>query len=344
MGLFERIKRWFTGAPAVSEASVAPGGSFATPAVQPAGAPNDAPARKPVIAVSGSSTSSKSVAAIMTQLRSSGAEPVFIGDHEERIKDGVQQAVSRDLSHIDGLVVMGNDNDIDPRKYGQTVDPKTHVEAPARAAYEEAAIQMALSKKVPLLGICGGMQRINVLGGGTLHQDVEALVGDDHHMQSKHDIAPFLPVQLVQIAEGSKLGEIAGGGSKVYTPRHSPLPPGVIMENSFHHQAVDKPRDDFRVCARSDDGIIEAIEPKPDSAYANQFVMGVQWHPEFGASDFGPKLAERMTQEAAHYAQGQNKVQEAEPTLMGEKLAPGDLAARVLAGRQNAGMGRFGPA
>jgi len=336
VGLFEKIKNFFSrSADAAPEPAPLPE-NFATQSTEPTSQGE----RRPVIAISGAALSSASVSAMMTQIRSAGAEPVFIGDHAARSKDGVEQAVSRDLARADALIVMGNDNDIDPAKYGQAPNKATHVEEPARAAYEEVAIKQALDRGMPLLGICAGMQRINVVGGGTLHQDVPALVGDDHHNQG-HKLPPFVPVQFVKIDEGTKLREISSEHNGLYTPAHTPLPPGVIMENSFHHQAVDKVREDFRVSARSDDGIVEAIEPKQGSRYENQFVMGVQWHPEFGASDFGPSLASRLTQEAAAYAASkQVDAPQKQETLMGQVPVPGELANKILAARQSQALHR----
>ena len=295
--------------------------------------------RRPVVAISGESDS-KSVAAMVTQIRSAGAEPVFIGEHSQRISNGVDAAVERDLSRVDGLIIMGRDQDIDPAKYGQKAEAGTHVEAPERAAYEEAAIKMALEKKIPLVTVCAGMQRLNVIGGGTLLQSVPEAVGDNHHNQAESNTPPFVPVQFVHIEQDSKLQSIAGSTQGLFTPRRSPLPDNVIMENSFHHQAVDKVRDDFRVAARSDDGIVEAIEPKPGSAYDRQFVVGVQWHPEFGASDFGAKLAANMTQASAQYAQQRQAPAQETDAMMGEMPVHGALAQQILAQRQNLALHR----
>lgn len=263
----------------------------------------------PRIGVSGVNTVSKfyaaSVAVMMAQIRAAGAEPVYIGDHKERIErsgGNVSETVTRDLEKLDGIVIMGNNMDIDPAKYGQKKHYKTDIETNLeRASYEEEAIRQALAHKIPLLGVCGGMQRINVLDhdkhGGTLNQHLK------RRRHSQGDIPPFVPVQLIKIEEGSRLAEIADGTDSLYTPTHEGVPGGVIMENSFHHQAVEKVRDDFQVCARSDDGVIEAIEPKRDSKkYSDQYVMAVQWHPEFGASDLGPKIIGSVVGAAREYA------------------------------------------
>ncbi|MDE3059964.1 MAG: gamma-glutamyl-gamma-aminobutyrate hydrolase family protein [Pseudomonadota bacterium] len=292
--------------------------------------------RQPVIGISGANTSSKSVAAMVSQIRSAGAIPVFLGNHAPRIKDGLEQAVKADMARLDALVVMGNDGDIDPAKYGKPRHEKTNIETDAaRAAYEEAALGAALEAGMPVLGVCGGMQRLNVLGSGTLHQHVPDIVGDNHHAQGAKDqgeIAPFVPVQFVHVEEGTKLAALAGPIPGLYTPQNQKLPPGWVPENSFHHQAVDEVRRDFRVAAMSDDGIIEAIEPKPDSKYGRQFVLGVQWHPEFGASMLGPKIASGLVQAAREYSIDRQKMgaNPVDPAMAIE----GENVARLMAARQ----------
>ncbi len=338
MGLFADFKNWLFGRQDAS-IEVAPAAvSWDEPVVK-ASPPVEKEVQRPVIGVSGSNSSSKSVAAAMSQLRSAGVDPVFIGDHGDRIQKngGVQKTVNNDLRHFDALMVLGNDGDIDPAKYNAAKDPHTKVETDlARAAYEETAIRQAMDSGMPVLGICGGMQRMNILGGGTLHQHVPDLVGDNHHAQGDNNIAPFVPVQVVKIAQGSMLGKIGGNTHSVYTPTHQELPPGIVMENSFHHQAVKDVRQDFVVNAVSNDGIIEGIEPAPGSRYANQFVMGIQWHPEFGASELGPKIADNFAQAAQAYAQ--NKEQQTDVAVAGvnQPILPGGAVEAQLLRRQQA--------
>lgn len=264
------------------------------PAETPAVPIAQAPSRPAIIGISGASGDSKSVAAMMTSLRAQGAEPVFLGNYAVADAADAANLVREKISYLDGVVVLGNDADIDPAKYGQKPHPKTNIEkGHAREWFEEALITQAMEKNIPLLGVCGGMQRINVLGGGTLHQHVPDLVGDNHHNQDK--IAPFVPVQFVATLPGSRLSTMAKGQ---YTPSHVPLPDGVAMENSFHHQAVAEVRQDFKIAAISDDGIVEAIESKDP----NRYVIGVQWHPEFGASDLSAKLTKDFTEHAREFA------------------------------------------
>jgi putative glutamine amidotransferase len=241
---------------------------------------------------------------MMTQIRSAGATPLFLGNHANRNAD-------KDITKIDALVVLGNDRDIDPERYGQERHAKTRSESDtpegkARADYEYALMQKALSQSMPLLGICGGMQRLNTIFAGSLHQDVSELVGHTEHAQQDHNIAPFIPVQPVIIDPNSLLGKIGDGVTAVYTPVHGGKVE-VIEENSMHHQAVRTVGQGLRASAyaadRLPDGnlLIEAIEGDP-AIVGDQFILGVQWHPEFGASPLGAKIAAHLTQEAQQFA------------------------------------------
>jgi len=242
--------------------------------------------KAPVIGISCGSTSvSGSLVAVVTQVRSAGGIPKVLQNLN------AEDHLHENFACLDGLVLMGNYDDVDPAAYGQPVHPATNVEKDsARRHFEEAAIRLALDAKMPLMGICGGMQRINTLDhanhGGTLYQHLPDLLGHDRHSQG--EIAPFTPVQPIVIESSSVLAGIAGGGGK-------------WNENSFHHQAVDAVHGEFIVSARSDDGIIEAIEPRAGGRYADQFVLGVQWHPEFGASELGARLAAAIVGEALRF-------------------------------------------
>lgn len=264
------------------------------------------PNPRPVIGISGSNADSASVRAMMTQITSTGAVPLFIGNHAAR--DPVA-----DFQKIDALVVMGNNADIDPTKYGEKPHTKTlsemqTAEGRARADYEEKLLTLALRNKMPVLGVCGGMQRLNVMLGGNLHQHVPDLVGNDDHAQQDFGIAPFVPVQLVHIDEKSNLAKIANKNGEthfgdtllsLFVPSHKNYD---YAENSMHHQAVRNVGQGLRVAARSEDGIIEAIEAAPNGDLKDQFVLGVQWHPEFSASELGAKIATQLTQKALRYA------------------------------------------
>ncbi len=272
---------------------------------------------RPTILVSAGSADSNSITAMMAMVRATGAQPMLITNHAQRMSDKndamFAAQVEADLAKADGVIVMGNNSDIDPLDYNSPFkDPHTKSEADtpeghARAKYEYALLAAAVHNKTPVLGVCGGMQRLNVLLGGTLDQHVPDKVGNNHHAQQDEHIPPYIPVEFVQIGEGSTLSKIADGIPGVYAPTSQPLPPGITMENSMHHQAVDKIGTGLRVSAasiepeRSDVRIVEAIEADPNGKFKDQFLMGVQWHPEFGASDLSPKLLKHFTNKAREY-------------------------------------------
>lgn len=271
----------------------------------------------PVIGISGSGADSASVRAMMTQVASAGAVPVFLGNHTTRDAD-------RDFPKIDALILMGNNRDIDPSEYGRHAGqhPKTKSELTkddgtpdpegiARRSYEFRMLELALESGMPVLGICGGMQRINVALGGWLHQHVPDLVGHEEHAQQKFGIAPFVPVQPITFVNNTQLAKLADGIETVFTPGHDAAP--ALMENSMHHQSVSVvgrglaaaafADDKVKLTDGSDSRLIEAIEADPNGRYGKQFLLGVQWHPEFSASPLGAKIAGRLSEEAKVFAQ-----------------------------------------
>jgi putative glutamine amidotransferase len=162
------------------------------------------------------------------------------------------------LALLDGLLVTGGDFDIPPEMYGEARRPCCGPSKPARTEFEKDVLEAALAARMPVLGVCGGMQLLNVVQGGTLHQDLPADAGVRGHEQP----APKdVPSHDALVQAGTQLAALVGAG---------PLP-----VNSTHHQAVRDPGAGVLVCARAPDGIVEAIE-LPDLPFA----LGVQWHPE----------------------------------------------------------------
>lgn len=282
--------------------------------------------RPPVIAVSGKDSTSKSVTAMMQMIRTLGAEPLFVANFKERIKGGVEASVADVLTKVDGVVVMGNDEDIDPASYGKSVHPATKIEqCKARAAFERELICQAVAQKMPVLGICGGMQRINVAFGGTLHQHVPDLIGGHHHAQNEQNVPGFIPVQEVEVRGGTALAGMLGAlnGKKV-------------LENSFHHQALDEVAEGFRVNAVASDGIAEGFEARPGGRFGDQFVMGVQFHPEFAASEVGPRLASHLIGASHAFAQKHDRVhQPAEAMVESLRSSLPDIQVKREAVREN---------
>jgi putative glutamine amidotransferase len=163
------------------------------------------------------------------------------------------------LDLLDGLMLAGG-ADIDPASYGQPAHPQTIDTVPERDAFEIALTRAAIERDLPVLGICRGMQLINVARGGTLLQHVPELVGHEEHRRvigsfdgADHDVE-LDPGTLAALAAG----EVA----------HA--------TKSHHHQAVDRVGADLVVTGHSTlDDLPEAIELS-----GRRFVLGVQWHPE----------------------------------------------------------------
>jgi putative glutamine amidotransferase len=175
--------------------------------------------------------------------------------------DGIADVLPR----LDGLVLSGG-GDIDPARYGAARIPATGPAGPARDAAELELCRRALDSGLPVLGICRGLQVINVTLGGTLHQHLPDVVGSDLHSPQAHGYGSH----KVSVAAQTQLAAVLGR-SEAAVPTH-------------HHQAIDRLGAGLVPTAWTDDGVIEAIEfgqAAGDGASA-PFMLGVQWHPEAG--------------------------------------------------------------
>jgi putative glutamine amidotransferase len=162
------------------------------------------------------------------------------------------------LQNIHALLLSGG-GDLDPAYFGEEALPCTKTISPRRDAFELELARFALERHLPVLGICRGMQVLNVAAGGTIFQDVSLAVHRPlQHMQN----APrWYATHLIEITPDSRLAAIFGVLK--------------LRVNTFHHQAVNRVAPGFRVTAKSLDGIIEAVESP-----AHAFAVGVQFHPE----------------------------------------------------------------
>jgi putative glutamine amidotransferase len=161
---------------------------------------------------------------------------------------------------LDGLVLTGG-GDIDPARFGQPRHPKTDDVAPARDELELALTRRALDDALPLLGICRGIQVLNVALGGTLVQDLPSeRPGPIAHSQSEPRHEATHPVKVM--GEGTRLGRVLGRLE--------------LQVNSMHHQAIDRLGAGLREVAWAPDGVVEGVELPGDE----RFFLGVQWHPE----------------------------------------------------------------
>jgi len=171
---------------------------------------------------------------------------------------GTIKTVTPYLNVINGLVLTGG-VDVDPGLFDEEPQPGLGEVSPDRDRFEIVLIKAALRKDLPVLGICRGIQVLNVAFGGSVIQHIPSTVRKPlKHSQS----APrWHPTHRVYIDAGSVLAGI--------------LKANTALVNSFHHQAVKELAKGFIVSARSSDGVIEAIEYP-----GRRFVVGVQWHPE----------------------------------------------------------------
>lgn len=157
------------------------------------------------------------------------------------------------VARLDGLVIAGGP-DVEPVRYGAEPHPRTGPPARERDAWELALIEAALASGTPLLGICRGMQLLNVACGGTLVQHIEGHVSPVVGRFGEHPVTP-LP--------GTRYAALVAGEFTVPTQ---------------HHQSVDQLGEGLTVSAVAADGTVEAVElPEP------QWALGVQWHPEMAA-------------------------------------------------------------
>lgn len=163
------------------------------------------------------------------------------------------------LDLCDGLVVSGGDFDVPPSFYGETQRPKCGQTLEDRSAYERALCQGALRRDLPVLGICGGLQILNVTLGGSLYQDLSERDDTAEHQQPQDRREPHHPVLL---AAGSRLANACG------TTR--------LETNSTHHQMINRLGTGLVAVGHAPDGVIEAIEHTTAA-----FAVGVQWHPEW---------------------------------------------------------------
>jgi putative glutamine amidotransferase len=181
------------------------------------------------------------------------------------------------LDLLDGLVLAGG-SDVDPASYGADRHPETSGDVPERDAFEVAMARAASERDMPLLGICRGMQILNIARGGTLLQHLPDAVGSDEHRRNVGTFGGNGHDVLLQ--KGSLAAHAAG------EERHATL--------SHHHQAVDRLGDGLMVTGRAvGDELIEAVED-PE----RRFVLGVQWHPE---ADETSRVIGALVEEARAY-------------------------------------------
>ena len=202
-------------------------------------------------------------------VRGAGGEPV-------RIELGLPPLeILRQIEDCDGILLPGSRADVDPEKYQTGRDPKTAAADSKREAVDELLLRDAYRNRKPVLGICYGLQSLNVFRSGTLVQDVPSA-----NPESKIDHSAGRLVaraHRVAIDPESQLARIVGAE-----------PAQTVAVNSSHHQSADVAGEGLRVVAHcAEDGTIEALE----GTDPKHFVIAVQWHPERSVGD-APEVAE----------------------------------------------------
>ena len=161
---------------------------------------------------------------------------------------------------LDGLLLTGGE-DIHPGHFGEAIHERCRSISPERDATELPLARWAIQEGKPLLGVCRGIQVLNVALGGSLYQDI----GSQCPAAGRHDWYPGFPRSLLAhsaaLVDGTHLGRILGAAT--------------LEVNSLHHQSIKDLAPALRMAAVAPDGIVEAVEGRD-----HPFAIGVQWHPE----------------------------------------------------------------
>ena len=220
--------------------------------------------KKPCIAISAHCIRQPSIAfgsvrmsalnvAYSDAVRRNGGIPVIIPFTED------PSIIEETLSMCSGAIIPGGPDSVNPVLFGQDPHPLVGAIDDALDSMELAMFRYLWQHQLPVLGICRGHELMNVFAGGTLYQDMADLYRGKLilHRQEKNRTCP---VHKVTVTKGSRLEAILGK-SEIFT-------------NSMHRQSLDVIGSGFTVCARTSDGIVEAIE------HENGLWLGLQWHPE----------------------------------------------------------------
>ncbi len=203
--------------------------------------------------------------------------------HLSLIPNGEYIAAAMD--GLDGILLPGSDSDVDPLRYGHEPHQKLGSVHATKDETDLLVLAEIEQRRLPLFGICFGMQVLNVSRGGTLIQDIAAQIPT----AIKHEQGPprDRPSHRVRLLEESRLSSLAGSDGSIV--------------NSHHHQAIEHLGRDLLATAWTSDGLVEALEdPRSD-----RFVMAVQWHPELGweHDGFSQALFECFISESKRYSE-----------------------------------------
>jgi putative glutamine amidotransferase len=174
---------------------------------------------------------------------------------------GDREIVHQYVSRVQGVLLPGSPTDVDPKNYGAPAHSKLGKLYPERDATDFAILESVEQNNLPLVGICFGIQSLNVYRGGSLVQDIPALV--DNSVIHEADKGRPPARHTIRIEKGSLIERLSSRTE--------------MDVNSYHHQSIEKPGRNLRPVAFSSDGVIEAVEDT-----SGRFILGIQWHPERG--------------------------------------------------------------
>lgn len=210
----------------------------------------------------------------MRAILDGGGAPVLLSPD---LRDDVLDCV---LARVDGLLLAGG-NDVNPALFGERPMPQLGEVNPLRDGFETQLVCKAIALGMPTLGICRGIQVMNVALGGTLWQDLPSQYTPSVcHAQTSPGQYAMHQVQLVPETLLARL-----------------TMENALSVNSFHHQAVRTPAPVLNICAQAEDGVIEGIELP-----THPFFLGVQWHPERMQTSASRKLFSALCAASAAYS------------------------------------------
>jgi len=178
--------------------------------------------------------------------------------------------IKETMARIDGLLLPGS-RDMDPKYYNETPHPKLRPMSLERTEMEFQVLENAVRREIPVIGICGGMQLMNVFFGGSLYQDIDSFIPDalPHEKGALHEVL---------VDKSSMLYEIIGLEK--------------LSVKSYHHQAIKDIGKGLKKCAQSGDNIIEGIESTD-----KRYTLGIQWHPELEDGEISTRIFRSFIEE-----------------------------------------------